>query len=485
MLQPTEAHENIGDRGDEQAATAAAHRIHGSALFPHDGHALNGHRDDDHRKQGNRQACLHAHLVGHETDNQHKKHHDDQNGTQPRHQQQAQALQQEADTETERNQDRKQHDSPDQLRLAKGERDQDGHERAECIDADDVAHHDHHERTDRYHQQYRVHRLGLYRQAVERKVEHRRAALRRLRLRDGDCVEMSLLHREIDLDVAAALDGDELLVASPPDKEAIRKVFLAGRRVEKAPAITVMNLQPRLKVRVALAAAELEAANHSRRNACRGKHHRGHVHEISIAFDLGHQQLDVRVRRRVVQAPQQLGRERGGIGRVLAHFRDDDVDGCPERFVDRGRWRERWRGVGLLAAFVLEHRYPVVNRLASVGTADRPLCLTSPATVVEAETVTARDGIFVERPEAGRQCRNVQVDLDGTRTGVEADRGFDRPDGGFLILGQRKTEDLPLVDEHGKPDQRQQHGEYQHISLRHKISNLAGAASAARHPVRF
>ena len=49
---------------------------------------------------------------------------------------------------------------------------------------------------------------------------------------------------------------------------------------------------------------------------------RSDVDEIRIARRFGQQQFDVGVRRRVIQAPQQFGRERRGVRRMVAHIRD-------------------------------------------------------------------------------------------------------------------------------------------------------------------
>ena len=100
---------------------------------------------------------------------------------------------------------------------------------------------------------------------------------------------MRFLDREIDLDIAAAFDVDELLVTSPPDEEMLGKVLFARRRIEEPPAVAVMNLQPWFQVRAALPPAELESPDHARGYAARGEHHRGDVHEVGIALYVRHQ----------------------------------------------------------------------------------------------------------------------------------------------------------------------------------------------------
>ncbi len=96
---------------------------------------------------------------------------------------------------------------------------------------------------------------------------------------------MGFLDREVDLDVTASVNVDQLLVATPPDKEPVWQIFFTRGRVKESPAVAVVNLKPRLQVRAALSAAEFEATDHTRRNARSGEHHGGYVHEVGIAFD--------------------------------------------------------------------------------------------------------------------------------------------------------------------------------------------------------
>ena len=107
---------------------------------------------------------------------------------------------------------------------------------------------------------------------------------------------MGFLDRKIDLDVAAAFDVDELLVASPPDEEVLGEVLLTGVRIEEAPAVAVVNFQPRFQARPPLPAAEFESPDHARRYAGLGQHHRRDVNKVTFVLHVRHQELDVRVR---------------------------------------------------------------------------------------------------------------------------------------------------------------------------------------------
>src|SRR5690606_39705324 len=126
------------------------------ALLPHDRHALDGHCDDHDRKQRERQPRLQTELLTQHTDRDHHQYDDRQHASEARNEEQAELFEIEADQEAERNDDRKQHDAPDQARLPKGERDENGHERPERLHTDEVAQDHDYERADGGHEQQAV-----------------------------------------------------------------------------------------------------------------------------------------------------------------------------------------------------------------------------------------------------------------------------------------------------------------------------------------
>ena len=157
--------------------------------------------------------------------------------------------------------------------------------------------------------------------------------------------------------------------------------------------------------------------------------------EVGVASDIGHQQLDVRVRRGIVHAPaassavNEPSRRRNARGRRRR---------CTSIAVRNGSLMTGGGGNGgvvsdLLAALVLVHGNAIVDRLRSIRPAYSPLRFAAAATVVDTEAVAPGDVVLVQRAESGRQRRYVQVYLDGSRARIEADCGLDGPDRGFLV----------------------------------------------------
>ena len=152
MFEPVHAHREIGNGSNQQAAKASPDRIAWPTLFPDDGHAFDGHHNDNHWEQCDRQTGFETQLVRYDTDNEHQHDDNNQHGTESRYQQQPQAVEQEANTQPECDEKRKENYSPKQSRFAKRQRDQYRHEGAERIDADYVAHENHDQCADRNHQ---------------------------------------------------------------------------------------------------------------------------------------------------------------------------------------------------------------------------------------------------------------------------------------------------------------------------------------------
>ena len=145
---------------------------------------------------------------------------------QARHEQQAQLLQVEADQQAERDDHGEQHDAPHQPRLAKRERDQHRHERAEGLHADEVAQQHDHQRADRNHQQHAVDRLRGDRQREQREVDRVRAGFSARR--SATSIESSRFccTASVTSRLRAAFDVGDALVAAPPDQEILRQSLL-------------------------------------------------------------------------------------------------------------------------------------------------------------------------------------------------------------------------------------------------------------------
>jgi hypothetical protein len=137
------------------------------------------------------------------------------------------------------------------LRFAKRQRDQHRHESTECIDANHVAQQDHDKSTNRDHEQHAVNRLGLDRQAVQRKVDHRRAFPRNLSFGNCNSVEMIFLDRKPHLNITATGNVNHRFVTTPPDQEMFGQIFIPCQRIKVTPAIAVMHLKPCYRVNTA------------------------------------------------------------------------------------------------------------------------------------------------------------------------------------------------------------------------------------------
>jgi len=403
VLQPVYAHRQVGQGGHHQAAEPRLDGVPGAALLPDDGHPLDGHRDDHHGEQGDGKPGLDAELVEDDADEQHQEHHDDEHGREPRHQQQAEALEQEAYGEPEGDQQREQEDAADQLRLAEGQRDQHGHERAEGLHADEVAHEYHHQRADGNHQQHGVDRLGADGQAEQGELHQPRAALLRALAGHIERVQLIFLHRQVHLEPAAALHGRQRLSTPPPDQVIVGQALLARARVEAQPAQAVVDLQPGNDIGLPGLAAQHDAPHHAGGNACSRQYLGDRRDEPCAGFGQAEQQFDVVSRRGVVQPVQQFGGERGGIRRLLAHLLHQHLQGRIERLLQRGRRRERRRGVGLTAGRVLVEHGAVVQRLRAVGAPDRPLGLAAAAVEIDAEAVALRYRVLGQQGVARRE----------------------------------------------------------------------------------
>ncbi len=210
-----------------------------ATFFPGDRQALDGHGQNHHREQGDRQAALQAELVTEQADHGDQHHDERQYHREARQHLQFQVFQVRTQRQAQRRDQREQDDAEADLRLAERQGNQYWGEGAESLQAAEVAQDQDHQHADRDHDHDLVGLLGLQGQAIQRVLEEVGVGVLVGQLGQADGVHFAVIEREGHLRIASAFQIDQRLVTGPPDQAVIRQALLAGAGVEEQPLVAV------------------------------------------------------------------------------------------------------------------------------------------------------------------------------------------------------------------------------------------------------
>lgn len=440
-----DAHEDVRQRCREQGADGHLHRMAAAALFPGDRQAFDGHGQDHHREQGDRQAALEAELVAEQADHRDHHHHEGQHHREARQHLQLQVLEIGAQRQAQGGDHGEQGDTPLQAGLAEGQGDQHRGEGAESLQADQVAQDQDHQHADRDHDHDLEGLLGGQRQAVQGVLEEGRLGVLVGQLGQADGVHLAAVQAEADLGLLAAVDGHQRLIAKPPDQAIGGQALFAGDHVEIQPVLAVEAAQPQFRALLQVG-DQTDGVDPLHRHVGDGQQGLDDMRFLFQAGVAGHQQLDVVVVA-VVGALDGFADEGLDVGRVLANGGQQGFCGDLLRaFQGQAVAEDRAFLLGLLAGVALGQHQAVVQGLLAVGAAGGPGHLAIAVGAIDADAVIVGDEAFVEADVVLAQRRNEHLHLDrGFRRGDEVDLGIDVPEVIGFGFGNGNTLDENLI----------------------------------------
>ena len=284
----------------------------------------------------------------------------------------------------------------------------------------------------------------MQRQAVQRVFEEVGVGVFVRQLGQADGVHLAVVQAEGHHGFLAAIDGDQVFIAGPPQQAVGGQALFTGLRVEVQPVVAVEAAQPQFRG-LRLVGHQTDGVDLLYRHVGDGQQQLDDLGLVRRRGVAGQQQLHIVVVE-VVGALDGFTDKGFDVGRVLADRGQQGFGGDLFRAFHGDAVAEgRAFDLDLFAAVALGQHQAVIEGLVALGPARRPGDLAVAVDAVDAHPVVVRDKALIEADEVAAQGRHEHLDLDRVfRVGDELDLGVDVPQvvGGIFGDGNPQHEDL-------------------------------------------